>query len=352
MRVAFLAKDLTEIPGRTPLPGGCSYYRAFLPMHVMGVEGYFGYPAFSPDRGFGVKETKTTARFGFRVAVLKQIMDRWVPRQIELAQSIGQKIIVDVDDFYDGIHKSNVAYLATSAEYNKVSNREHYNKIIAAADLVTVTTPFLLEHYKKINPNIVMVRNGVYCQGFYRRKHRSVKPVIGWVGAVPYRSGDLETLSSWLPQFLEDNDLMFHHSGVAPNATPIHKVIGLPEERVTTSHMVPIDRYGELFSMDIGLVPLNDIPFNYAKSNIKGLEYAASGIPFVSQGLPEYARLASIGVGRVAYSPEDWVSHLSELLNYRVRKLEAAESLRLVQEEHSIEARGSEWREVLDSLFN
>ena len=82
------------------------------------------------------------------------------------------------------------------------------------------------------------------------------------------------------------------------------------------------------------------------------MEYAASGIPFVSQGLPEYARLASLGVGRVAYSPEDWVSHLSELLNYRVRKLEAAESLRLVQEEHSIEARGSEWREVLDSLFN
>lgn len=347
MRAAFLAKDLTEIPGRTPLPGGCSYYRAFLPMHVMGVEGYFGYPAFSPDRGFGVKETKTTARFGFRVAVLKQIMDRWVPRQIELAQSIGQKIIVDVDDFYDGIHESNVAYLATSAEHNKVSNRDHYNKIIAAADLVTVTTPFLLEHYKKINPNIVMVRNGVYSQGFYRHKQKSFKPVIGWVGAVPYRSGDLETLSSWLPQFLEDNDLMFHHSGVAPNATPIHKVIGLPEERVTTSPMVPIDRYGELFSMDIGLVPLNDIPFNYAKSNIKGLEYVASGIPFIASDLPEYRLLHENGAGRVATTTEEWENNLEELVEYRIRKQEAARSYGVVAASWTIEARAEEWANIL-----
>ena len=122
-------------------------------------------------------------------------------------------------------------------------------------------------------------------------------------------------------------------------------VVGLPDERVTYTPQVPIDQYQQLFQwFDIGLVPLSDIPFNHAKSCIKGLEYASAGIPFVAAATPEYEYLASTGVGRVARTPEDWVRNLTELLDYRTRKREAAENRRIVQELHSIQAREPEWQ--------
>jgi hypothetical protein len=75
---------------------------------------------------------------------------------------------------------------------------------------------------------------------------------------------------------------------------------GIDPKRLKTLPMQPMNRYHLMFQMDIGLVPLNDIPFNRAKSFIKGLEYTASGIPFVAQGTGEYELLATDGVGRVA----------------------------------------------------
>ncbi len=177
VRIAWLSKDLTQVPGQTPLPGGCSYYRCYLPMYATKCEGFLGYPAFVSERGFGVKETDSTARFGFHVAVFKIVMDRQVIRQIEIAKSLGQKIVADVDDFYEGLDESNLAFKATDPSRDKGRNREHYQKIILSADLVTVTTPFLYEWYSQRHPNVMMIRNGVLPEQFYKKPVKNKKPL-------------------------------------------------------------------------------------------------------------------------------------------------------------------------------
>lgn len=102
-----------------------------------------------------------------------------------------------------------------------------------------------------------------------------------------------------------------------------------------------------LFKFDIGLVPLNDIPFNRAKSFIKGLEYTASGIPFVAQALPEYERLWEDGIGYLAITPQDWREKVERLLDYKTRKRAAAENYRIMSEKHTIKQREDEWRQVI-----
>lgn len=346
MTVGFVTRDFTPdlIP---PLPGGCAYYRCFLPMQTLPVETRLGYPAWTGEAGFGVMVKKDRAQFGFDTVVLKQLMERQLPAQMRIAQGLGQTIVVDVDDHYDGLPESNMAFQATSAERSKTSNREHYRDVILAADLVTVTTPFLLDYYSKLHPNVRMVRNGVLPEQFTPRKVRDRKPVIGWVGGVPWRGGDLETMREWLPDFLAENDLMFHHSGHTDHAQSMTDLAGVPPERLTTSSLQTIDHYHEMFSFDIGLVPLNDIPFNHAKSSLKGLEYSCAGIPFVAQALPEYDLLASQGVGRVATTPEDWVRELTALLDFSTRKKEARVNRERVVKDHSIMAREQDWRDVL-----
>lgn len=349
MRVAAISTDFSRMIDGSIVPGGCTYYRCYLPMKAAGVDGFLGDMAWDSGFGFGIKRG-ATATYGFDTVLLKLVMDRWTPRQIELAKSLGQRVIVDVDDFYDALPESNAAWEITHPDRNKVRNRDHYREVIRRADLVVTSTPALLEHHSKDHANVLMVRNGVDC-GMFHVKPQAFRPVIGWVGSLAFRGNDVEILSEWLPDFLEEHDLMFHHSGGDPYSTvQFGDVVGIPNERMTYSAAVPMHAYPDLLTkFDIGLVPLNDIPFNHAKSNIKGLEYASAGIPFVATGLPEYRLLADDGVGRVADTPEDWVRHLTELLSVKVRKKEAAQQRMAVAERHSIYARAPEWREAFNS---
>jgi glycosyltransferase involved in cell wall biosynthesis len=68
---------------------------------------------------------------------------------------------------------------------------------------------------------------------------------------------------------------------------------------------------------DIGIAPLDDIVFNHAKSWLKGLEYAALGIPFVASDLPEYVRLEKQhGIGVTAPSKSKaWRRRVGDLMS-------------------------------------
>lgn len=346
MRIAFIADDFLLDRG-TLRPGGCSYYRCMLPMNTLrGHKVAFGPPAFATEYGFGVRTSKTTAEFGFDVVVLKMMMDRWVPKQMQLAQERGQRLIVDVDDHYDGLHEDNLAFQATNPDENKIRNRDHYRAVIQAADLLTVSTPFLQEYYAPLVQDVMMVRNGINPNQFPKREVRNRKPVLGWAGAMQWRSNDADTAVPWLSELLEEHDLLFHHAGHMDTAVPFWERAGVPKDRMILTPMKPLYRYHEMLDFDIGLVLLSDIDFNKAKSNIKGLEYAASNIPFVAAALPEYERLSLEGVGRVAYTPEGWKQQIEDLLDYKTRKREAAIQRNRVLEKHSITARAGEWVDV------
>ena len=345
MRIGFVADDFL-LDGDILRPGGCSYYRCLLPRNTLrGLKSAFGPPAFTMEHGFGVRVSKTHAEFGFDVIVLKMIMDRWTLQYMDTARALGQRFIVDVDDFYPGLHEQNRAYTVTDPEFNRLRNRDYYRQIIEKADLVTVSTPFLRDYYQDVN-EVVMVRNGINPNQFTRRPVKGGKPVLGWAGAMGWRSNDAETARPWLNDFLTEHDLLFHHAGHMPDAPAFADAAGVAPQRVITSPMRPLYRYAEMLDFDIGVVLLSDIPFNHAKSNIKGLEYAASGIPFVAQALPEYQHLADAGVGRVAVTGDDWRRELTALLDFKTRKREAAIQFNRVRDEQSITARASEWVDV------
>lgn len=346
MRIAFVASDFLLDNG-VLRPGGCSYYRCMLPMNTLkGHKAVFGPPAFTAEHGFGVRTSKDIAEFGFDVVVMKMMMYRWVPSHIRIAQELGQKIIVDVDDHYDGLHEANIAHKMTDPETNKIANRDHLRSVIQAADLLTVSTPFLEEYYRPLVNEVVTVRNGINPQQFPKRDVKNRKPVIGWAGAMGWRSNDAETAVPWLGEFLDEHDLMFHHAGHMDDMPAFAEAAQVDPDRMILKPMRPLHRYHEMLDFDIGVVLLSEIDFNRAKSTIKGLEYAASNIPFVAQGLPEYALLAHEGVGRVANSADEWKGHLLELLDYKTRKREAAVQRNLVFKDHSIAARAAEWVDV------
>jgi hypothetical protein len=266
---------------------------------------------------------------------------------MEIARQRGQRLIVDVDDYYDGLHEDNAAHAATDPAVNPVRNRDIYRRVIELADVVTVTTPFLQDTYASIHPDVRVIRNGIHPNMFVQRPITKRKPVIGWMGATGWRSGDLETMRGWLPALLERHNLMFHHSGHHPDAPLAADLIGVPHHRASIYKMLPMRKLAHLMCFDIGLVPLNDVPFNHAKSNLKGLEYAASGIPFVAQALPEYRYLEASGVGVTASSDDEWVAQVTRLLDHTERRKDARRNYDALMDQWTYLHFKDEWTAVL-----
>lgn len=299
------------------------------------------------------------------------VMQRWMFASIsvELPQAIssGQVVVNDVDDHFWALDPRNQAYEASDPKRSVIENRQHYLAVLKASSAVTVSTPYLADELRRLGVRVPLfvLENRVDTEAFETsrlmqsgrqsgvREFHGKKPVVGWVGATPWRSGDLETLRGVLGPFLEAHDLRAYHGGHLDRAASFADQTEVPADRVRTLPMVPIHEYPMLFiGLDVGLVPLRDARFNRAKSWIKGIEYAAAGVPFVASALPEYERLArTVGVGRVASRPKQWRAHLSDLLDPHVRAEEAAKNFEAVKA-LDIRAGIGEWADLYADLLN
>jgi glycosyltransferase involved in cell wall biosynthesis len=298
-------------------------------------------PRANEDAGIGVAH-ENGMLIGWDVSVFKLMMHQAVPGMFRKMQARGERIIVDIDDFHYGLHEENVAYSATNPHLSPDNNRAFYEIGIRLADTVTVSTDFLADFYSRRCRDVRIIRNALDTAR-YEAVEQPETPTIGWVGGTWWRSGDIELLREWLPAWSKDHNITVHHSGHIPG-DPHHFGVRAGLKRVQTTVMHPIAMYPELLKkFHIGLVPLTRTPFNEAKSFLKGLEYAASGIPFIATPTDEYRLLYRAGVGRLAETADEWRDHATELLDPQVRREEAERQRKIVQKQFDISLMGPEW---------
>lgn len=279
---------------------------------------------------FGVRDWDGVDHFDCDVLFMQRYMFENVARILRASKGTGQVVINDVDDWYWGLRPSNSAFLLSHPKFNEEENVNHYSSIVGNSTAVTVSTPYLLERLRsKVKGDLVLQTNYVDLSRFKPRQHTDGLPLIGWVGSTAHRSGDLEILKGILPP-LHREGYGFHHSGHLEGRRSFRDATGV---LASTLPLVAPSLYPESFVFDIGIVPLCDTPFNEAKSYIKGLEYAASGIPFVASDVGEYRRLHDeFGLGRIAKNGKDWRRHIKQLSDPAIRAEEAARNLELVRQ--------------------
>lgn len=127
------------------------------------------------------------------------------------------------------------------------------------------------------------------------------------------------------------------------------EALGLGGQQYIGDPMEPIDRYPQLVRhIDVGVVPLNLIPFNRAKSAIKGMEYAASGVPFVASPSDEYRWLREeYGIGRLALNADIWRAELSTLIEDAQVRVDESRKNRAAVEALDIRHRWERWADIL-----
>ena len=340
---AFISGDWNN-QTNPPMANGCAYYRQVLPATLLKSMGYdvlVGQPRPHDPMGIGLAH-EDGALFGFDINVYKLMMHASVPQLFHVMQSKGQTVVVDIDDFHFDLHADNIASAATNPHTNPANNRMWYEIGIRQADFITVSTAFLADFYGRRCRDVRLVRNAVET-GRFTPVSQPEKPAFGWLGGTLWRSGDIELLRSWLPAFIKDNKVTFHHAGHIPG-DPKHFALRAGMKQVQTTSMQTIDKVPQMLSnFHVGIVPLARNPFNEAKSYLKGLEYAAAGIPFIATPTEEYRVLAAAGVGRLAETPDEWRDHATALLDPSTRIAEAARQREIVSQQFDMSEMGEPW---------
>jgi len=286
------------------------------------------------------------------VVYMQRLMHDSLTKHIKEAQAYGQVVINDLDDWYWGLHPTNSAFNSSHPKTSPDENVNHYRSVLNASNLVTVSTDYLADRISSfVHCPIVVIENTVDVARFTPIQHSDTTlPVVGWVGSTNHRSSDLEIVAGVMKPLYDNNEILIMHAGHHYGAPTMASKWKLPEEAVEHLTAVDAELYPSLLKMEVGIAPLSDMPFNHAKSDIKALEYSASGIPWVASDLPAYRKLQeSWGLGRVAKKPKQWLSHLRTLKDPDIRASEGS-ALREASWKRDIGVGTKQLAEVLKSL--
>ena len=344
---------------------GCYIVRCLMPLIANGWDG----DQTSITYGQKTPENKAKASQASDIVVFHRPEDANRLELIRILKKQGKKIVIDNDDTY----KDHAA-----VKLNDYFDKERVNRGLAKvnsifdaavieADLVTTTTEWLADEYRKLNPNVAVLPNCVdpfYFDEPLRNETDVVR--IGVVGSV-ITSTDLDILIPIVKHYEHDKRVRIVCFGLPPNrkTNPIVESIYRDEYKFMDSVDVEWHAavnadvyYDKINSLKLGMmiIPREDNYFNRAKSNLKFLEASMFEIPVIAQGFAD---------GKSPYqNPEDakhmvivtdntqWIPEIERLINDKALRIEMGKKAkRYVEENYSIDKNAYKWEAAYNKLM-
>lgn len=280
----------------------------------------------------------------------------------------GKKIVMDNDDTFlieDHHPLANFNPDGTQQENLKRRNDNIY-EFIKNCDLVTTTTKTLAEEYKKVNPNVIILKNYVDLDDWEEPlRNESDKIRIGLVGSTTIEYDYLH-LKDFLRKLSEREDITLVMLGLGnkehrknnPKVTEVFK-----EEyefwdslKVEQFPWCPVHLYPKTLNemrLDIMLIPRKDNYFNRCKSNLKFLEASMCEIPVIAQSFEDgpYEEITP-DMGVLIKDNSKWEEETERLIKDKeLRRSMGKKAREYVEKNYNIEDHAHEWEEAYKSLF-
>jgi glycosyltransferase involved in cell wall biosynthesis len=288
-------------------------------------------------------------------------------RSFEIARMLklqGKKIVMDNDDTYKGVETHKMALKLKKVDAN-------LDKFVREmADMVTCSTEFLAEEYRKINPNVVVLKNCIDPDDWPEEPQRneSGKVRIGLVGSVGLNN-DYKSLAPILEHLCARPDVQVVLFSVPPKNEDTKKIVQKLYRKeyqfweqfpnIEWQPFVPVANYISTLDdlkLDLMLIPRSDDYFNRCKSNIKFLESSMLEVPVIAQGFED-------GQSPYQQNPEDakhmvivtdnskWLEEIDRLIaNPELRRKIGKEAKEYVLENYDIHKNIHLWEEAYESL--
>ena len=338
--------------------GGCGHYRCIWPARALAAQGA---DVTLADQGSGIQgvfreqvdeitgEIESVELVGlhevpdYDVIVIQRPLHRARLALIDLLQQAGIRVVVEIDDDFGALHPGNVSFTSCHPKHSPDRNWRILAEACTRADLVTVTTPALARRYGR-HGRVAVIPNGVPARYLDEcRDPQDVGPVVGWTGSVDTHPTDLQVTRGAVQRAIDGTGAVV---AVVGTGKGVKAGLGLTDAPLAVGWM-PLDDYPHAMAqMDIGIVPLDDIVFNAAKSALKLMEFSAVGVATVASPTPDNLRMFNEGIGLLADKPKHWTALLRRLINDEEHRAEVAGRSREVMRRFTIEGNTDRWMDA------
>jgi glycosyltransferase involved in cell wall biosynthesis len=344
---------------------GCYNVRCLLPLME---NGWDGDTTSFLDNTEKSPQAKTAGTLDAEVVVFHRPEN---PKYLELARHLkeaGKKIVFDNDDTYkdNEVVKINEYIDQERVDRGLKAINASVDTFIKEADLVTCSTEFLADEYRKINKNVVVLPNTVDPFFFDEPlRNEGDKVRIGITGSVGL-TADLDVLAPIFKHYAEDDrvQLVFFSLYKDSEKTKMISEIyvdefkTLDELNVEWHGLTPAHEYYDKLNslrLDIQIIPRVDSYFTRCKSNIKFLESSMLEIPVVAQGF-EDGKSPYQGKDEpymlIAKNQDEWIKQIDKLIeNKELRREMGRKAREYVETEYSIENNAHKWEEAYKTIL-
>jgi glycosyltransferase involved in cell wall biosynthesis len=230
----------------------------------------------------------------------------YLPATFERLALLGGRLVVY--DFDDAFH---IPYAESGNPIVRWSLSGKLRPLMAKASLICAGNRFLHDYASQMNARTMLlptvVDTDVYKPGPSGRGAPQL--VIGWIGS-PSTWGNVEPLLPLLEQLCSEGKVRFRAIGAG------HAAAGI---RFPGFEPLPWDQRTEIDlvrTMDIGIMPLLDRPFERGKSGYKLIQYMACGVATVASPVGANCDIVIPGkTGLLASSLDDWQLSLNGLIS-------------------------------------
>lgn len=328
--------------------GGCGFYRLTWPAQALAAHGA-DIDLRLPEHGSGIRGVFEKADGIERlvdidgppdadVVIIQRPLSAWRADAVTVLQRHGVRVVVEIDDDFETIHPRNVSFRSTHPGYNREANRVHLARACRSADLVTVTTPALAHRYGR-HGRVAVIPNHVPAR-YLDIPAGAPRMSVGWTGSIDTHPTDLQVTRGAVGRAISEARVPFRVVGTGKG---VRAALALPEDPVAEG-WVPLAQYPAAMSMHgVGIVPLDDIAFNHAKSALKLMEYAAVGVPVIASPTADNVRMHAEGVGLIAAKPKHWGTQLRALLSSPEHRADVAGRGREAMRRWTIEGNCGRW---------
>lgn len=165
---------------------------------------------------------------------------------------------------------------------------------------------------------------------------------IGWIGS-PSTAQYVEKIAPALRTVCER-----HNARVVLVGSGEIELPSVPVEVCEWSEETEIE---DIASFDVGIMPLEDTPWERGKCGLKLIQYMASGKPVVASPIGVNAKLAEDGYnGFHAETNEEWVESLSKLADdIDMATRMGSRGRKKVEEQYNLETAAKQWVNVIET---
>ncbi len=339
---------------------GCYYYRGYLP-------GVYSNNLVTGDfvgRQFDVESIIEKAKLA-DVVVIQRPNEPKRAHIAKVLKQMGKKIIVDNDDTYDP-EKGIPMHLLDNDNQRDIARKMsmYINQTLALADGATVSTEILAEEYRKINKNVVVLKNCIDPLDEYPLKPNTTgKFRVGFIGSVS-TNDDYLHIKDCIKKLDERGDttivvfgIKFKDGSLLPSTGRDHE-FWASLKNVEWQPFVPNNVYYftiAQLALDLAIIPRKEHYFNQCKSNLKFLEMSLLHIPVIAQGFQDGTSPYQ-GVDEkymtIVVDNDTWYDKIVEIKdNYEVAKNLADRAHDYVLEHYNIKTYASEWVKKIKELI-